>query len=399
MHRPSLALLVSLSGLAACAQGDRPFGAGEPTARPALGAASTAPTTPPAEEPSRQERPHAAPPRDEAPIPMPRPRRMRLAAAVVANEACIACHDDEARSWRGSLHQRANTDPAYVAAFRIEPSPFCRSCHAPEADPQREPPAAVSELGVGCVTCHVTEEGVVLAAARASSLDETLGVAAPHPVRRSLEFAREGACAACHEFRFPRPGGDEDDALFMQTTVREHRRSPAAERGCADCHMPAEGGRRSHAFASVRDPAWLRTKLDVKVERASGDLLRVTLRQTDPGHDFPTGDLFRRLEVGYLLRAEGGAILRRETRALTRHFELVPGQLGRTLTGDDRVTSEPREVELPLPPAGEAPLGNTLTCWVTYQRVATTGTGHDPDSAVLESEVPLFTTTLPFSPP
>ncbi|MFO0759057.1 MAG: multiheme c-type cytochrome [Byssovorax sp.] len=378
--------LLAIGMLASCAQGERSTSNGAPPAASLL-AAPKAPSAP-------VEKPPFEPPRDDPPAPMPGPRRMRLAAAVTENDACIACHDDEAREWQSSFHHRANTDPAYVAAFRIEPTPFCRSCHAPEADPRKEPPPKVSELGVGCVTCHVTEEGTVLAAEHAG----TPPVNAPHPIRRSIELAHQGGCAGCHEFRFPRPGGDDDDAFFMQTTAREHRRSPAAERACADCHMPVERGHRSHAFASVRDPAWLKKNLDVKVERASGDTLRVTLRQTDPGHDFPTGDLFRRLQVGVAIHAEDGTLLHRETRALTRHFELIPGQLGRTLTADDRVTSEPREVDFPLPPSHEIPPRATIACWVTYQRVATTGTGQNPESATIESEIPLFKTTLPFAP-
>jgi hypothetical protein len=307
-----------------------------------------------------------------------------MEAAVASNATCVSCHDEEAREWRGSYHQRANTDAAYRKAFAIEPSPFCRGCHAPEADPRKEPPVAVSELGVGCVTCHVTEEGVVLAAASPGRS----AAPAPHPLRRSPEFARSGGCAGCHEFRFPVPGGNED-AFFMQTTAREHQRSPGAAKACADCHMPLEAGRRSHDFAQVRDPAWLRANLEATAERTEDDTLRVTLVQPNPGHAFPTGDLFRRLEVGYELRTRGGALVRREARHLARHFEVVAGQPSRHLSRDDRVTSEPKVVELELPSPTAAPPGSRISWWVTYQRVATIGMGTDPAEATVESEVKL----------
>jgi len=324
---------------------------------------------------------------------MPRPRRKRLEAAVALNASCVSCHDEQARQWLGSHHQRANTNPAYRRAFAIEPSPFCRACHAPEADPVKEPPHAVSELGVGCVTCHVTEEGVVLAAVSPAGESGRGAAPAPHPLRRSTEFARSGGCAGCHEFRFPMPGGNED-AFFMQTTVREHERSPGATKACADCHMPLHEGRRSHAFARVRDPAFLRANLKVTAERSDDDTLRITLVQPNPGHDFPTGDLFRRLEVGYELRTEGGKLLRREARYLGRHFEIVPGMAGRHLSQDNRVTSEPKVVEWELSPPAAAKPSSRIFWWVTYQRVATVGTGTNPNDAIIESEVKLHSGNL-----
>lgn len=362
-------LLIALCCLAACVREDMPSDV------------QTASVPVPAAAPSAPEDSPSAP---EPRTPMPGPHRKRLGAAVALNATCVSCHDEQARQWLGSYHQRANTDAAYRKAFALEPSPFCRGCHAPEADPLKEPPEAVSKLGVGCVTCHVTEEGIVLAAASPAP-----NVApAPHPLRRSPEFARTGGCAGCHEFRFPMPGGKED-AFFMQTTAREHQRSPGAAKTCADCHMPLEAGRRSHAFAQVRDPAWLRANLEATAERTEDGALRVTLVQPNPGHDFPTGDLFRRLEVGYELRTGSGALVRRETRHLARHFEIVPGQAGRHLSRDDRVTGEPNVVELDLPPPSVAPPGSRISWWVDYQRVATVGTGTNPAEASVESEVKL----------
>ncbi|MRG96246.1 multiheme c-type cytochrome [Polyangium spumosum] len=323
--------------------------------------------------------------------PMPRPYRMRLDAAVALNATCIGCHPDEAEQWRGSHHQQSNTNPAYRKAFALEPTPFCRGCHAPEADPRVEPPAAVSELGVGCVTCHVIEEGVVLAAAP----PEVQAVRAPHPLRRSATFSQTGGCAYCHEFRFPLGSGD-DDGQFMQTTVREHQRSPASARPCADCHMPRVGGRRSHAFAEVRDPAWLRQNLQVTAERAGDDTLRVTLVQPAPGHDYPTGDLFRRLEVGCELKNERGVVLRRDVRHLARHFQIVPGRPGRHLARDDRVGRDPRVVELDITPPSPPPERGTVSYWVRYQRVATALHGTDPAEAEIESEVLLHSGELPW---
>lgn len=374
MLRGRLHLLASLCGVAACLREDLPAesSAPAPPAPPSAAiAASSSASLPPA--------------------PLPRPYRGRLAAASTLNATCESCHDQEASEWRRSRHRQANTNAAYVAAFAAEPQPFCRGCHAPESDPNEAPPKAISEIGVACVTCHVTEDGVVLAAARSGDDPGD----APHPLRRSAELAQSGACAGCHEFRFPMAPSGEDDALFMQTTLREHARSPAAEKACATCHMPLVQGRRSHAFAEVRDPAWLRQNLQVKAERLDGGRLRVTLVQPAPGHGFPTGDLFRRLEIGGELRDEAGKTRRREVRHLARHFEIVPGRPGRTLTHDDRVFDEPSVVEMDLS-AASPPRSGVVRWWVTYQRVATAGVGDDPAGAKIESEIPLHSGVIPW---
>jgi hypothetical protein len=327
---------------------------------------------------------------DSAP-PMPRPYRQRLEAAVRLNATCLSCHDEQAQEWRGSHHQQSNIHPAYRSAFAIEPTSFCRGCHAPESDPRKDPPDAVSELGVGCVTCHVTEEGSVLAAA---SAERDAQESAPHPLRRSTDFAQTGGCVNCHEFRFPGVRGDED-AAFMQTTVREHARSKASAKPCAECHMPVVRGRRSHAFAEARDPAFLRDNLRAKAELTEEQGVRITLVQPAPGHDFPTGDLFRRLEVGFELKSKEGNVLRREVRHLTRHFEIVPGEHGRVLKRDDRVGGEPSvvEVELLAPPS-TAP--SVVSWWVSYQRVAQIGKGTNPADVTVESEIKLHSGVLPW---
>ncbi|MBW2526755.1 MAG: hypothetical protein JRI23_21410, partial [Deltaproteobacteria bacterium] len=266
---------------------------------------------------------------------------------------------------------------------------FCSDCHAPELDPAKPPDPAVTAMGIGCVTCHLTDDGAILAAPLGSPrkpTDPPLGEGEPHPVRRSVSFGGVGACAACHEFRFPGRYGDEPGS-FMQTTVREHLASPTAEVPCARCHMPVRDGRRSHAFAETRDPEWLRSKLSAVAAR-HGDHVRITLEQTSPGHGFPTGDLFRRLEVGIAVVDAKGTTVSRERRYLARHFVAEPGSVGRRLIRDDRVFEEPVTVELPVAAAAGSAIAR-IEWWVTYQRVLTPGTGRQPETAVIESEVPL----------
>jgi hypothetical protein len=341
---------------------------------------------------------------------MPGPARVgqtRGLTAVAENQRCAACHAKEAAEWLGSPHQRATVNPAFRAALAIEPTPFCRGCHAPEADPRVDPQeSALRDLGVGCVSCHVTEGDVVLAApSRDRDRDrQAAGAAAPHPIRRSASFGSEAACAGCHEFAFPPSAGRwslplaaEDDAHLMQTTVREHRRSQGRETSCAGCHMTpraGESGRRSHAFWQTRDPSYLREHVVVSAVR-EGNEVSVTLRQTTPGHRFPTGDLFRRLEVGAELRDSRGQTVSRVTRHLARHFVLDHERGGRTLAQDDRLADGPVTVGLSLEPPFPEADKYVVYFWVSYQRVATVGEGLDDTSAEVESAVRLREGVLP----
>ena len=292
------------------------------------------------------------------PPAMPGPYRNRLEAAVLLNARCVSCHSAEASEWSDSLHHRAHDNAPFQAAFALEPTSFCRGCHAPEG---------IAELGVGCVSCHVTD-GKVLTRA---------------------DLGATGGCANCHEFGFP-AARSNDDASFMQTTVREHARSSAAANPCAGCHMPLVNGRRSHAFAEVRSPGWLKDHLQTKAEIRDGHA-RITLAQTTPGHAFPTGDLFRRLEVGYELRDATGKVTQREVRHLGRRFEHVPGESARRLLEDNRVFDDPKIIDLPI----NGPAGS-LEWWVTYQRVAQIGSGVDEANATIESEVRLSGGMLPW---
>jgi hypothetical protein len=150
--------------------------------------------------------------------------------------------------------------------------------------------------------------------------------------------------------------------------------------------MPVVDGRRSHAFDETRNPEWLRSKLTAVATR-EGDHARITLKQTAPGHGFPTGDLFRRVEVGIAVVDATGTTLHREQRYLARHFVVAPGWVGRHLVRDDRVFEAP--VTLPFAvPSGDSAIAR-VEWWVTYQRVLTPGTGKHPETAIIESEIPL----------
>jgi hypothetical protein len=202
------------------------------------------------------------------------------------NAKCEGCHVEEAQQWRGSRHQQAFKDPLFQRAYTLEPLAFCRGCHAPEADPARPPAPELAELGVACTTCHV-EAGNVVTASRVSGRS-------PHPVKADPALATRTACARCHEFQFPTLPG-----VAMQSTLSEHRRSTASSRECQSCHMPLDPQRHkpTHDFSVLSRPELIRSGVQVTAARWNATSIEVTLRPGNIGHAFPTGDLFRRLEL------------------------------------------------------------------------------------------------------
>lgn len=295
------------------------------------------------------------------PGPYPTGARRAERDAATENSRCEGCHEDIAAEWRGSLHRRSHTEPAYARAVEREPIPFCQGCHAPEADAKKPVPEALGDMGTGCVTCHLTGDAVLAAPASRSSFAAR---SAPHAVARDARFGGPSACAACHEFDFPELGVRRPREP-MQSTLSEHRASPFASFACADCHMPLENGHRSHRFAASRSPEVIRRAASVRATRLSPTMIRVALTAADVGHAFPTGDLFRRLTV--VAEADGAP---RVERRLMRRFGVIRhGFAGsRTQIGDDRVGvgGAERAVDLDLGPAAA---GLPVRYRVDYERV------------------------------
>jgi len=282
-----------------------------------------------------------------------------------ANARCEGCHPVHAQEWRASLHRASFEDAAFQRSLAREPLPFCRGCHAPEADPESPPPAWAAAIGVGCVTCHL-QEGDVLAAPRSEADDGAI----PHAVVRTAALADERACAGCHEFEFPRsrwrPAG-----TLMQSTVQEHAASPHAEASCADCHMPtAADGHVDHGFAITRRPDRLRAALHVESERVGPSTLQLRLEPVDVGHAFPTGDLNRRLVIEAAAVDADGTSIATARRELARHHPPPPVGAthmlrAATTTPDDRLVG-PTTIELALP---DARASDRIEWRVVYERV------------------------------
>ncbi len=322
-------------------------------------------------------------------VVLPRPLHSHTLDPLAENQRCAGCHVEIAAEWRASQHRTAFSDPTFQHALAIEPTAFCRGCHAPE-DPDATDPEGAQTLGIGCVTCHLAGDRV-LAAPREG------WVFPPHAVERSAAFATVAACAGCHEFSF---GDDErrEAPLGMQRTVTEHATSEHADKSCADCHMPKNSsGRRSHAFASTRDPQSHQRAVIASAERTSASSLRVRLRTSGVGHAYPTGDLFRRVAVtaevlgpDYQQVASAQAFLGRRF-ATGRDREDRPI---RVEVSDNRVGMEPgkeRVVELDL---GKVAVGKPITFRVTLDRVLHAN-DHEEATAVVPDRVVLASGEVP----
>jgi hypothetical protein len=266
-------------------------------------------------------------------------------------EACAGCHAEIAAEWEASFHRQAWTNEFFQAAYADEPRESCRNCHAPLRRSD-EPAGIAAEQGVSCAVCHVRGNRIL-------GTGRTRG--GPHRVQRVAGMDRSGFCAGCHQFDFPadlaRERGLEATNEPMQDTYEEWRASHFAEDGveCQDCHMPevrgADGRRHaSHAFPGSHDPAMLSRAVEVEIEAHREDDRVVVEARVVPagvGHSFPTGDLFRRVE----LRIEGDDPADAHVVAFAREFADRPERLPNgELTFVRRERADTR-----LPPPGFGP--------------------------------------------
>ena len=250
-------------------------------------------------------------------------------------------------------------------------------------------PAAAAELGVACVTCHVVGDQVLATNGPARG-------AAPHALTRSAELGTSQACAGCHEFAFP-DATLRNRPELMQSTLREHALSSARDVPCASCHLPfvGEGSarHRSHAFRGGHDPELVKGAVRVHAERVGANRVRLSLSAQGIGHAFPTGDLFRRLEVSAEATGSDYQVTTSARRYLARHWteQRKLSTAVRSATHDDRVTASPLELELELDgSAGAQPIA-----WrVAYQRVEHPRSESERDNGV-EGEIELARGVLP----
>lgn len=255
--RPLIAVLIAGAVAVAVAVLSRPPSQGKPPDSPRTGTA-TAPAAGPREVPFENTR------------------------------ECRACHEDVYAEWEKSYHAMAWTDPYVQALSQGFQKPECIDCHAPlpihvTGTGQRVSPRNRDRAdGVDCLTCHLLDDGVSVAASRDVPPSGVAGACRPVKVETLPQVI---TCAGCHN---------------QHETVNELEASGIGKT-CSDCHMepaPRANGRtgRSHVFPGAHDVEMHRraTKLEASLE--SGEIVaRVT--NVGAGHQIPTDARHRSYNV------------------------------------------------------------------------------------------------------
>ncbi len=256
-------------------------------------------------------------------------------AARTTGDGCASCHAEVAAEWRASFHRSAFSDATFQASLALEEPKdraFCTNCHAP---------AQVASEGVTCASCH------------------------GQPHRGKPATVAGASCAGCHEFTF------EGRSELVQKTASEHRGSAFAGTACAACHMPARSGHRDHRFVAGHQPAALAPSVHVSASR-EGDAVKVAIR-VDAGHDFPTGDMFRRARLLVFAERDDGQIVADAERVFGRTWGSVPRgpEAGaRTELSDTRIRGTWQET---IPLGADGPVARVRYALVYERLVAASG--------------------------
>lgn len=135
--------------------------------------------------------------------------------------------------------------------------------------------------------------------------------------------------------------------------------------------MPVRDGHRDHRFLGGHSPERIARALHVDVVRVRPNAVRVSIR-VDAGHDFPTGDMFRRARLVVFAERADGAIVADAERIFGRTWT-SRADGARTEAGDTRIRGSWSE-EIPFADAS-APIARVR--WsVVYERAVSVRPPH-----------------------
>lgn len=311
------------------------------------------------------------------PLPGPDRRVVTAAHAAELNRSCASCHSAIATEWEQSLHRRAFSNSYFARALRQENTPFCRKCHAPDADSAQLPPASAAHDGVSCVSCHLTSHGIT-GADGIAAVATADGSAPGHSHAGDARWRTPDVCVACHQFDFPAQIGSTAGGVSlaaMQDTHAEHAASKYADVPCQTCHMPrvedaAGNSHADHRFAVMNDSAFLAQAARVELVERTAERVLVSLTPGRIGHAFPTGDLFRRAELRLNVNSSNAQEQSRASYVLQRVYGYDPTTRSRRVLSDTRLGPATRDddatrvVDLAL-----AAEGRTIHWQLVWQRM------------------------------
>lgn len=214
---------------------------------------------------------------------------------------CQQCHAELFLEWQNSHHGIAFTNPEVRALsddFRKEE---CMDCHLPR-------PLAVTgfgnrtlprrthfDEGVSCISCHLGEDGGLVGRNDRPEV--------PCKPKRSEAFLSVDACMSCHN---------------QHQTTDQWRASHYSAQGihCTNCHMPEADRKRpdgtikkgrSHVYPGAHDKTML-SKAGVMTAEKIGSELVLTIENVGAGHNFPTEERHRAVDLEYQFVGKDGPI-------------------------------------------------------------------------------------------
>jgi len=212
---------------------------------------------------------------------------------------CKPCHEDVYAEWFGSHHRISYTNPEVRELsddFRKEE---CMDCHLPRPlavtgfGKRTLPRRTHFDEGVSCISCHLGEGGGIVGRNDRPEV--------PCRPRRSEPFLAVEACESCHN---------------QHGTTDQWRASHYAKQGtdCSSCHMPevrrvrSDGSTRmgrDHVYRGAHDQATLQKagRFEVKAE---GQEVVLSLTNVEAGHNFPTEERHRAVDMMYRFVTAGG---------------------------------------------------------------------------------------------
>ena len=205
-----------------------------------------------------------------------------------SSNQCRECHAQAWSEWHGSHHQIAFQNPEVRKLSDDFRNKECQSCHLPRPvfevglGKRTLPRLTRPDEGVDCLTCHLAADGGLVSRRSAPK--------APCRPRAEPAFAGVELCASCHNQH--------------QTTDQFRASTFAATGHCNDCHMTKAQG---HSFPGAHDPAMLRAAATFEIRRA-GDEVEVTVANRGAGHNFPTEERHRAVDVDVRFVAGDGSV-------------------------------------------------------------------------------------------
>lgn len=214
----------------------------------------------------------------------------RIEPFTTASE-CAVCHASVYAEWKESFHGQAWTDPMVRALSNGFRMTECIDCHAPmpihvTGVGQRVAPRQHSRGdGVDCLSCHLMDDGVSVAATRATDTSKVSGACRPVLVK---EMGEPMACAGCHN---------------QHQTIDELANSGVTE-SCSDCHMPgvprgaegAGGKGRSHRFPGAHSLEMHQKAVSLELILEAGTVV-ARVKNVGAGHHVPTDARHRSYNV------------------------------------------------------------------------------------------------------